>query len=29
MTGNQKIEILFDKVGQKTLLLTYAKLEKL
>lgn len=29
MTGNQKIEILFDKSGQKTLLLTYAKLERI
>jgi hypothetical protein len=25
---NEKIDILFDEVGKKTLLLTYAKLEK-
>ncbi|MBR6018377.1 MAG: exodeoxyribonuclease V subunit gamma [Paludibacteraceae bacterium] len=29
MTGNEKIEILFDTKGQKTLLLTYAKLERI
>ena len=28
-TGNDKIDILFDEKGQKTLLLTYAKLERL
>ena len=28
-TGNDKIDILFDQVGKKTLLLTYAKLEKI
>ncbi|MBR6116999.1 MAG: UvrD-helicase domain-containing protein, partial [Paludibacteraceae bacterium] len=29
MTGNEKIEIRFDRVGQKTLLLAYAKLERI
>ena len=28
-TGNDKIDINFDEKGQKTLLLTYAKLERL
>ena len=28
-TNNDKIDILFDEKGQKTLLLTYAKLEKI
>ena len=29
MTGNEKIEIRFDRVGQKTLLLSFAKLERI
>ena len=29
MTGNEKIEIRFDRVGTKTLLLSFAKLERI